>query len=225
MVKLILLRHGQSEWNKANLFTGWVDIPLSQEGITEAIAAGKELANTQIDCIYASSLLRAQMTAFLVMAQHSSKKMPYIRRDPKESFSSWYEMGCKENAALIPMYVAWELNERMYGNLQAKNKKQTVDAYGEEQVQLWRRSYNIAPPDGESLEMTAKRSIPFFESKIIAELKNGLNVLVCAHGNSLRSIVMEIEHLTQDQVLKLEIPTGVPLVYEYCNGSFEKVGL
>lgn len=225
MVKLILLRHGQSEWNKANLFTGWVDIPLSQEGIEEAIAAGKGLAQTRIDCIYVSSLIRAQMTAFLVMAQNSFKKMPYMRRDPKEPFSSWYEMGCRENADLIPMYAAWELNERMYGQLQAKNKQQTADIHGAEQVQLWRRSYSIAPPEGESLEMTAKRSIPYFDTRIVSELEKGLNVLVCAHGNSLRSIVMEIEHLTPDQVLNLEIPTGIPLVYEYCQGSFEKVGL
>lgn len=225
MAKLILLRHGQSEWNKANLFTGWVDIPLSQEGIAEAIAAGRGLAQMQIDCIYSSSLMRAQMTAILVMAQNASKKMPYIRRCPKEPFSSWYEMGCQDNKDLIPMYVAWELNERMYGRLQAKNKKQTIDLHGADQVQLWRRSYNIAPPDGESLEMTAKRSIPFFDTRIIAELKKGLNVLVCAHGNSLRSIVMEIEHLTPDQIIKLEIPTGIPLVYEYRHDAFEKVGL
>lgn len=225
MAKLILLRHGQSEWNKSNLFTGWVDIPLSEEGIMEATRAGKELSHLPIDCIYASSLVRTQMTAFLVMAQNLSKKMPYIRRDPKELLSSWYEMGCDGNPNLIPMYACWELNERMYGQLQAKNKQQTVEIHGEKQVQLWRRSYTVAPPEGESLEMTAKRSIPFFKNKIIPELQKGLNVFVCAHGNSLRSLVMEIEHLNSDEVLRLEIPTGVPLVYEWHQDLFEKVGL
>ncbi len=225
VTKLILLRHGQSEWNKSNLFTGWADIPLSQEGVAEAVAAGRSLAHQQIDCIYVSSLIRAQMTAILVMGQNNSKKMLCRQHDPKEPFASWYEMGCKGNLDLVPMYEAWELNERMYGQLQAKNKQQTIDAYGAEQVQLWRRSYSVAPPEGESLEMTAKRTIPFFETKIMAELKKELNVLVCAHGNSLRSIVMEIEHLTPDQVLKLEIPTGVPMIYEYRQGSFEKVNL
>ena len=172
MAKLILLRHGQSEWNKANIFTGWVDIALSESGIAEAIHAGKELAHIQIDCIYASSLFRTQMTAFLVMAQNLSKKMPYIRHDSKEFFSSWYEMGCEGNATLIPMYTAWELNERMYGQLQAKNKQQIADIHGTEQVHLWRRSYKMTPPEGESLEMTAMRSIPFFKNKIIKELES-----------------------------------------------------
>jgi 2,3-bisphosphoglycerate-dependent phosphoglycerate mutase len=213
-----------SEWNKANLFTGWVDIPLSQEGIDEAISAGKGLAETQIDSIYVSSLIRAQMTALLVMSQSAYKKIPYMQHSPKETFAYWYEMGCKENVDLIPMHAAWELNERMYGELQGKNKQQTIDSHGEEQVKLWRRSYSLAPPEGESLEMTARRAIPYFEANVVSDLKKGLNVFVCAHGNSLRSLVMEIEHLTPDQVLKLEIPTGVPRIYKYNQGVFEKVG-
>ena len=222
MAKLILLRHGQSEWNKLNLFTGWVDIPLSKEGIEESILAGKILSECNVDIIYVSSLIRSQMTALIVMAYSKFPKMPCMQHDKQEFLSSWYEKGCEEVPLLIPMYKAWELNERMYGSLQAKSKEKIMEEHGKEQVKLWRRSYDTCPPEGESLAQTAQRSIPFFENKIVSDLKKGLDVFVCAHGNSLRSIVMSIESLSKDQVLELEISTGVPIIYEYSQGLFKK---
>jgi 2,3-bisphosphoglycerate-dependent phosphoglycerate mutase len=223
MSKLILLRHGQSVWNKLNLFTGWVDIPLSQDGIEEAVSAGKALANQNIDVIYVSSLVRSHMTAFIALAHSNSKKIPCRNHSEKDHLSEWYEQGAKDNPILIPVYEAWELNERMYGALQAKNKQQTREEYGDEQVHIWRRSYDVPPPGGESLEKTAERAIPFFEKNIVEDLKSGKDVFVCAHGNSLRSIVMDIDKLSKEQVLELEIATGVPIIYEYEQGSFQKV--
>lgn len=211
MPKLILLRHGQSVWNKENLFTGWVDIPLSKEGMAEATRAGQQMAEMPVDVIYASELVRSQMTAFLVMLEHSSKKIPCVMHP----HADWYQKGVNAAGSLIPMHCAWELNERMYGDLQGKNKAEMVKLHGKEQVQLWRRSFRTAPPGGETLEDTAKRAIPFFTKTIIPHLEAGEAVFVCAHGNSLRSIVMHIESLSEEQVLSLELATGVFRIYDY----------
>lgn len=223
MSKLILLRHGQSVWNKLNVFTGWVDVPLSREGIEESSIAGKALAKENIDVVYVSSLIRAQMTAFLALAESFSKKVLYVKRGKETPFFDWYGGASLEGEDFIPVHVAWELNERMYGELQGKNKKEMAEQFGEEQIQLWRRSYDQAPPRGESLEQTAARAIPFFEKNIVADLERGLDVLVCAHGNSLRSIVMDIEKLTKEQVIKLELATGAPRIYEYSKGLFQRM--
>jgi 2,3-bisphosphoglycerate-dependent phosphoglycerate mutase len=220
MSKLILLRHGQSVWNKLNLFTGWVDIPLSKQGIEESVQAGKQMAEMNVDVIYTSELVRAQVTAFLAMAQHSSGKTPCVEHLGKDEHSLFYQRGLRDPALLIPTYFAWELNERMYGDLQGKNKAQVMAEHGEAQVKLWRRSFRVAPPGGETLEDTAKRSIPFFTQRIIPHLKKGEDVFICAHGNSLRSIVMHIESLSEEEVLSLEIPTGSLRLYEYEDGSF-----
>jgi len=218
MGKLILLRHGQSAWNKKNIFTGWIDIPLSQEGIAESIAAGEKIAGYSIDFIYSSYLLRAQTTACLAMAQ--TKQIPYVQH-PKEEI--WYTQGV-EGHSLVPMYYAKELNERVYGELQGKNKDEMRQEFGAEQVQKWRRSFDLPPPQGESLSMTAQRTIPFFRSKILPKLQKGNTVLICAHGNSLRSIVMDIEGLSEQAVLDLEIATGEVRVYEYSKEVFVRYG-
>ena len=122
----------------------------------------------------------------------------------------------------LPVYVSWQLNERMYGDLQGLNKQETREKFGNEQVHIWRRSYDVPPPNGESLELTATRTIPYLESTIIKSLKEGRNVFVAAHGNSLRSIVMSIENLSKEDVLNLEIPTGKPIVYEWAEGIWHK---
>ena len=222
MANLILLRHGQSVWNKSNLFTGWVDVPLSKKGIEEATLAGKRLADQNVDVMYVSALVRSQMTAYIAMAENRQSKIPRRIHKGDEAQSSWYEIGLEGSETLIPVYEAWELNERMYGALQGKNKQQTIDKYGAEQVRTWRRSFATCPPGGESLELTAKRAIPFFTDEVLPSLGKGKDVFVCAHGNSLRSIVMYIEKLTNEEVLKLEIATGDPILYEYTKGSFQK---
>jgi 2,3-bisphosphoglycerate-dependent phosphoglycerate mutase len=223
MPKLIMIRHGQSEWNKHNLFTGWVDIPLSSEGVRESIEAGKKIAHLPIDLIFVSSLIRAQMTAMLAMLHHSSGKIPVVLHPGQGKLETWAQIyGKAAQQQVIPVITAWELNERMYGELQGLNKKETADQFGEEQVKLWRRSFDTRPPEGESLAMTAARTLPYFDHQIIPRLKEGKNVLISAHGNSMRSIVMELDKLTKDQVVNLEIATGVPLVYDYVEGSWHK---
>lgn len=189
MPLLILLRHGQSQWNLENRFTGWVDVPLSELGEREAKSAGGKIKSIKVDVAYTSVLKRANETLRLALESAGITQIPIIR-DPA-------------------------LNERHYGELQGLNKEETARKFGAEQVHIWRRSYDIAPPGGESLKGTAMRTIPYFKKVILPELKTGKNVLIAAHGNSLRSIVMEIEKLTPEQILKVEIPTGVPLVYEF----------
>lgn len=223
MALLVMMRHGQSKWNEANLFTGWVDVPLSQKGINEAIQGGKEIAHIAFDVIYVSALIRAQSTGMLAMSQNHSKKIPVILHPGEGKMDEWGKIDSEGTVGeTIPTHIAWQLNERMYGALQGHNKDDMRAKYGKEQVHIWRRSFDVAPPKGESLKMTAERSIPYFNERIVPHLKKGENVFIAAHGNSLRSIVMELDGLSTEEVLKLEIPTGVPLTYEYKDGVFHK---
>jgi 2,3-bisphosphoglycerate-dependent phosphoglycerate mutase len=199
MPNLILIRHGESQWNLENRFTGWVDIPLSPKGELEAKAAGEKLKSYKFDKGYTSVLKRAMTTLDIILGITGQKNLP-IERDKA-------------------------LNERHYGALQGLNKADIGKQYGEEQLKIWRRSYDVPPPkdvtnlnpDGvsESLKDTAARTLPYFEAKIIPDVLSGKNVIVAAHGNSLRSIVMRLDSLTKEQVLELNIPTGVPLLYVY----------
>ena len=222
MSKLILIRHGESLWNKLNLFTGWVDVPLSERGIEEALKAGELLKEWKIDVVFTSELVRAIQTAMLIMSKNTSG-VPKIEHE-NGKMKDWGIVYGEHGKNYVPVYKSWHLNERYYGKLQGFNKDEAKKIYGEERVLLWRRSYDIAPPGGESLKDTAERTVPYFKEKIMPELEKGKNVLVSAHGNSLRSIVMHIEKLTKEQVLKLNIPTGVPLVYEYSEGKLERIG-
>ncbi|HXJ32646.1 MAG TPA: 2,3-diphosphoglycerate-dependent phosphoglycerate mutase [Candidatus Eisenbacteria bacterium] len=188
MPELILLRHGQSQWNLENRFTGWVDVPLSQKGEDEARAAGVKLRGRRIDKLFTSVLKRAIDTATLALEVAGIVGVPTERHEA--------------------------LNERMYGDLQGLNKAEAAKQWGDAQVKIWRRSYDTRPPGGESLADTAARVLPYWESRILPEVKAGKNVLVAAHGNSLRALVMHLDGLTREQVLELEIPTGVPLVYD-----------
>jgi 2,3-bisphosphoglycerate-dependent phosphoglycerate mutase len=189
MPKLILLRHGESQWNLENRFTGWVDVPLSPKGEQEARRAGELLKDFPIDELFTSVLTRATETARIVLEVRGKGDVP-TKRDQA-------------------------LNERHYGDLQGLNKAETAVKFGDEQVHIWRRSYDVPPPNGESLKDTAARTIPYFEANILPEIKAGKNVLVAAHGNSLRSIVMFLDNMTKEEVLELNIPTGVPLVYDF----------
>ena len=191
MSQLIIFRHGQSVWNLENKFTGWVDVELSEKGNQEAIAAGEKIKGYHFDYAYASDLKRAQNT--LKMALHSAGHAP-----------------------LTPIFNK-ALNERMYGDLQGLNKEDTAKKYGEEQVKIWRRSFDIAPPNGESLKDTAARVIPYFETEIAPKLKQGKNVVIAAHGNSLRALIMYLEKMTPAQILEFEIGTAQPRLYELDN--------
>lgn len=218
MAKLYLMRHGASLWNEENRFTGWVDVPLSKKGVEEAIVGGKKLKHEPIDVIFTSTLIRAIMTAMLVMNEHASKKVPVILHPSEGKLEAWGKIW--GDVETIPTIRAWELNERMYGELQGMNKDEMRKKFGAEQVHIWRRSYDIPPPEGESLEMTAKRTLPYFESEIVPWLKKGKNVFVSAHGNSLRSIIMKLDGLSKQEVVSLEIATGEPILYEYTDGKF-----
>ncbi|KVH99548.1 uncharacterized protein LOC112514506 [Cynara cardunculus var. scolymus] len=211
---LILIRHGESLWNEKNLFTGCVDVPLTKKGVEEAVEAGKRISNIPVDMIYTSALIRAQMTAMLAMTQHRRKKVPIVLHNESEQAKSWSRVFSEETERqCIPVVTAWQLNERMYGELQGLNKQETADKYGKEQVHEWRRSYDIPPPNGESLEMCAERAVAYFKQQIEPQLQAGKNVMIAAHGNSLRSIIMYLDKLTSQEVISLELATGIPMLY------------
>ena len=216
MTKLVLVRHGESEWNKLNLFTGWTDVDLSEKGHEEAKAAGKLLKEEgyDFDVCYTSYLKRAIHTL-----NHILDEM---------------------DRAWLPVYKTWKLNERHYGDLQGKNKSEAAEKFGEDQVKIWRRSFDVKPPvladddersakkqamyrdvdsfflpQNESLETTIERVVPFFLETIMADMKAGKRVIIAAHGNSLRALVKYLDNLSSEEILGVNIPTGTPLVYEF----------
>ncbi|XP_061345932.1 2,3-bisphosphoglycerate-dependent phosphoglycerate mutase 1-like [Gastrolobium bilobum] len=222
---LILIRHGESLWNEKNLFTGCVDVPLSKKGIDEAIEAGKRISSIPVDVIFTSALIRAQMTAMLAMTQHRRRKVPIIMHNESEQARAWSQVYSEDTKKQsIPVIASWQLNERMYGELQGLNKQETADRYGKEQVHEWRRSYDIPPPNGESLEMCAQRAVAYFRDQIEPQLLSGKNVMIAAHGNSLRSIIMYLDKLTSQEVISLELSTGIPLLYIFKEGRFIRRG-
>jgi 2,3-bisphosphoglycerate-dependent phosphoglycerate mutase len=186
---LVLVRHGQSEWNLKNLFTGWKDVDLTEQGIAEARAAGRKLKAQGIgfDVAYTSALKRAQRTLDLILEEMGQTGIPIVRDQA--------------------------LNERDYGDLVGLNKDDARKKWGEEQVHIWRRSYDVPPPGGESLKDTVARALPYFVQEILPRVLRGERVLISAHGNSLRALIMVLERLTPEQILKRELGTGVPIVY------------
>jgi 2,3-bisphosphoglycerate-dependent phosphoglycerate mutase len=188
MKHVVLIRHGESQWNLENRFTGWVDVPLSLKGEQEAREAGEKLRAFRFDQAFTSVLTRAIRTLEIVLDVIGQPGLPV-----------------EQNQAL---------NERMYGELQGLNKTETVEKYGEAQVKLWRRSYDVRPPGGESLQDTADRVLPYYRERVWPRLAKGETLLVVAHGNSLRALVMHLDRLSREEVLELNIPTGAPLLYE-----------
>ncbi len=184
---LVIVRHGQSQWNLENRFTGEVDIPLTAAGREEARAAGKKLKGISFDKCFTSILIRAQETLMIILEEINQTTIPVVK-----------------NRAL---------NERNYGSLQGLNKSATAEKYGEQQVETWRRSYDIKPPDGESLADTAARVIPYYEQEIAPQLASGKNILIVAHGNSLRALMMHLEKISVEEIPLVNIPTGIPREY------------
>jgi len=200
MNKLVLIRHGQSTWNLENKFTGWVDVDLSELGFEEANRAGDLLkaGGYTFDIAFTSVLKRADKTLDIVLN--------------------------KLNLTEITIKKDQALNERHYGDLQGKNKAETAKEYSEEQVKIWRRSFDVPPPNGESLKDTAERTLPYFDKFIMPEILSGKNVIIAAHGNSLRSIVMKLNNFTPEEILQFELETAVPLVYEMEDGKLVSKG-
>jgi len=221
MSKLILVRHGQSLWNKSHRFTGWTDVDLSEQGQIEANEAGKYIKslNINLDMAFTSYLKRAVKTCWSIL---------------EKSDHHW-----------IPVKNAWQLNERHYGALQGLNKKETAEKHGADQVFKWRRGYDVFPPllektdkthpskelrykdiknipSGESLKTTQERVLPYWEENILPELKKGKNILVAAHGNSLRALLKHIENISDEDIPGIEIPTGKPIIFDYNNGTFSR---
>ena len=188
---LILVRHGQSEWNSKNLFTGWKDPGLTDEGMKEALVAGSTIKSENIlfDEMFTSKLVRAQITGKIILEAINQSDIPI-----------------NQNIAL---------NERNYGSLAGLNKDDARKKWGEEQVHIWRRSFDIPPPDGESLKNTAERVLPYFNKEILPKVINGSNVLIAAHGNSLRSLIMQLDNISEVDIVNLEIPTGAPIKYVF----------
>ena len=195
---LVLVRHGQSEWNAKNLFTGWKDPDLTHKGIEEAVNAGKKINEygLSFSCMFTSALVRAQNTAKIILKEIEQED--------------------------IPTYQDKNLNERAYGSLTGMDKDEARQKFGSEQVQIWRRSFDTSPPDGESLKDTYNRVVPYFQKNILPYLTDGKNVLVSAHGNSLRALVKLIENISENDIVKLEIATGQPIIYKYQDGKYTK---
>jgi 2,3-bisphosphoglycerate-dependent phosphoglycerate mutase len=188
---LILVRHGQSEWNAKNLFTGWKDPGLTDKGVSEAKNAGKLILEQKIefDVMYTSMLSRAQKTGDIILGILNHKEIPIIKNEA--------------------------LNERHYGSLAGLNKDDARKKWGDEQVHIWRRSFDMPPPDGESLKDTANRVLPYFETEIMPKVISGSSILIAAHGNSLRALIMKLDSISPEDIVKLEIPTGAPIQYEF----------
>lgn len=214
MGRLILVRHGESIWNKQNRFTGWVNVSLSHKGITEAGEAGKLLAEEPFDVAFTSELIRAQDTLYEILRRnHYAGEYLCVH----ENESPWYDhyTAAENDTKQLKIHISEQLNERYYGDLQGMNKDRAREQFGAEQVHQWRRSYDVPPPGGESLEMTAARTLPYFKSRILPYLGREKQVLVAAHGNSLRSIIMDIKEMTPQQILDYELATGTVHVFSF----------
>lgn len=188
MAQLVIIRHGQSQWNLENRFTGWVDVELSPKGIEEAQQAGEMLKGYKFDAAFTSNLQRAQKTLEAILEISGQTNIPVTKNEA--------------------------LNERMYGDLQGLDKAETAQKYGDEQVHIWRRSYDVPPPNGESLKDTAERVLPYYKEHIEPLLKQGKNIIISAHGNSLRALIMYLENLTPEEILKKELGTARPIIYQ-----------
>ena len=217
MVMIVLVRHGQSIWNNENRFTGWVDVSLSKNGIEEAQKAAKKLENYKFDLAFSSRLMRAQETLYYILDnnKHCNKNLRIHEKNRRYS----HYTHTSEDDSELKIYISEKLNERYYGNLQGKNKDAVREEFGEEQVKLWRRSFKSKPPKGESLKDTFNRVVPYYRDLILPQIKNGKNILISAHGNSLRALMMSLENLSGDESMQLELPTGSPIVYHLDENS------
>ncbi|KAL3696938.1 hypothetical protein R1sor_011014 [Riccia sorocarpa] len=230
--QLVLMRHGESMWNDLKLFTGDVDIPLTEKGIMEALGGGKAVSEIDFDIIFTSRLGRAKQTALIAMTQNKFKRVPVLVRGGfygKGQTGDANRLRLREAAAnalehasckMVPMYADPALNERCYGDLQGLSKAAAIKEFGEETVRKWRRSHDTRPPNGESLQDTFVRSVHFFQKTIEPRLKEGRNVLVVAHGNVLRCIISYLSGLSDEEMLRLQVVTALPYSYTYDGTTF-----
>jgi 2,3-bisphosphoglycerate-dependent phosphoglycerate mutase len=214
MAKLFLLRHGKSLWNKQNRFTGWVDVPLAHEGWQEAKKAGDLLKDIAFDVAFTSHLARAIDTQSMIFRQNTASPVPICVHPDNQNISP-FENHLGNKSEEFPVYKnITALAERKYGDLQGLNKEEVEKKFGTEQFLQWRRGYDTPPPNGESLKNTLERVLPYFEEFILPWIKQDKTILITAHGNSLRALTKFLEKLSDEEIVKLEIPTGTPIMYD-----------
>jgi len=220
MSKLFLQRHLKSQWNTEDRYAGWVDNPISKEGSDMAIEASKMLIGENFDIVFTSPLIRNQQTVVRIL-RHFEKTPLFVHLDG----GKMQEWGSFEGGfgSCTPTYVSEKLNERYYGKLQGLNKEESKKVFGEEQVKLWRRSWDVRPPEGESLKDTFERTVPFFQEYIEKELKEGKNVLIVSSGNALRSIVKYIENISDENIIDFEITFGGTIKYNFDGKNYKKL--
>lgn len=211
MVKLVLVRHGESVWNQMNEFTGWVDVPITKKGEDEAKEAGARLLRINFDVAFTSQLVRAHQTLCTIFQERTDEILVFKHNLGKAHLWEHYS---NKHPWEIPVFKAQALNERYYGDLQGLNKQETKNKYGDEQVHKWRRGFTDRPPNGENLADVYNRTTPYYEQHILPFIRQGKNVIIVAHGNSLRALVMYLEHYTPQQIENFELKTGVPMVFD-----------
>jgi len=219
MAKLILLRHFKSQWNEENRFSGWVDMPLAKDKGEKEWETIKKVSAMELDAVYTSPLVR-NLSTVLEIFEYANQKYPIFRHF-EGKMKQWANFS-ESNKNYVPAFISEALNERYYGKLQGLNKEETMKKYGEEKVRQWRRSFNEAPPGGESLKDVCKRTTPFFQKYIEKDLTAGKNVLVVASHNSLRVIVKYLEKIPDQDIINLEIPFGGLLEYEFAGNIYKK---
>ena len=221
MPKLILVRHIKSQWNDDNRFTGWMDVPLAEEEVERAKDLADQIFKTKIDKIYSSPLFRNMDTVSRIFGYGNPKYPVFVHMD-KGKMKDWgHFVDISEDD--VSVYLTSDLNERYYGKLQGESKEKMREKYGEKTLHLWRRSYNVAPPGGESLKDVCRRTHPFFHKHPEKDLKEGKNVLIVASHNSLRAIIKKVENISDEDIINLEVPYGGLLEYEYGGGVYKKL--
>lgn len=219
MSYLVLVRHGESRWNLANKFTGWVDIPLSKKGIEEAVRTAERLKDVHLQHAFASNLERTHETLTIILSRQKLTGVFMHRNEKKER---WYSFDGRSEKNDIPIHTTVLLNERYYGRLQGMNKREARRRFGEKKVFEWRRAYDARPPGGESLKDVYARVIPFFRRRVFPFLEAGKNVIVSGHGNVLRAIIKYLEDVPSDHLPHLDLPSGVPLIYVHRKGKISR---
>ncbi len=217
MSYLLLVRHGESRWNLANKFTGWVDVPLSEVGVHEGLLTASKVKDLDIDVAFASHLIRAQATLLLILSEQDRTGI-FLHEDEHK----WMRFQANMKKHDIPVHTSPLLNERYYGLLQGLDKGQAAKKFGYKKVYGWRRSWDGRPPRGESLKDVYKRVLPYFKSKILTEVKKGKNVLVVAHGNSLRAIIKYLESISDEEIANLELAPAQPFIYKWAQGKLKR---
>lgn len=224
MTYLVLVRHGEARLNLEKRFAGWLDTPLTEKGINDALRCALDLQNIEFDLAFTSRLARARETLFLILSKQ--KKVGFIVHEAEEGESNarieWYSPSSGDQ--IIPVYSTEALNERYYGTLQGKKRKDLNEIYGKEQLFIWCRSFEISPPEGESLKDIYARAVPYFEKEILPALEFGKNVIICAHQNSLRALVKYLENISDEEIPSVAFATATYVIYSFSDGKFVKKG-